>query len=142
MQGAAAAGLDHEEHTVRTLRSMTVVAIGGLVAAALAAPTSPAQALENGLARTPPMGFNNWNAVRCNVNEAFMKRIADFLHTRVIDGKTLQQRGYTYVNIDDCWALPKRDASGNLAVNRAKFPSGIDGLAAYVHGQGLKLGVY
>src|SRR6185436_3299565 len=60
----------------------------------------------------------------------------------VIDGATLQQRGYTYVNIDDCWALPSRDASGNLAVNRAKFPSGIDGLATHMHGLGLKLGVY
>jgi len=116
-----------------------------LVAAAVVVPvvfTGPAQALENGLARTPPMGFNNWNAVRCNVNEAFMKRTADFIHNRVIDGRTLQQRGYTYVNIDDCWALPNRDASGNLVVNRAKFPSGIDGMAAYVHAQGLKLGIY
>jgi alpha-galactosidase len=88
------------------------------------------------------MGFNNWNAVRCNVNEAFMKRIADFIHTRVIEGATLQQRGYSYVNIDDCWAMPNRDANGNLVVNRSKFPSGIDGMASYVHGQGLKLGIY
>jgi alpha-galactosidase len=88
------------------------------------------------------MGFNNWNAVRCNVNEAFMKKTADFINTRQINGKTLQERGYTYVNIDDCWAMPKRDASGNLVVNKQKFPSGIDGMASYVHGKGLKLGIY
>ncbi|TWP47512.1 alpha-galactosidase [Lentzea tibetensis] len=103
---------------------------------------SPASALENGLARTPPMGFNNWNAVRCNVNEAFMKKTADFIHTRKINGKTLQELGYSYINIDDCWALPKRAADGNLVVNKEKFPSGIDGMASYVHAQGLKLGVY
>ncbi|MFS8095854.1 glycoside hydrolase family 27 protein [Lentzea alba] len=103
---------------------------------------TPAQALDNGLARTPPMGFNNWNAVRCDVNQAFMRKIADFLHTRKIDGRTLQQRGYNYVNIDDCWALPQRAQDGNLVVDRAKFPDGIDGMANYVHAQGLKLGIY
>jgi alpha-galactosidase len=129
----------------RTAITRSTVALALVVAAAALVPVTtgqPAQALENGLARTPPMGFNNWNAVRCNVNEAFMKRIADFIHTRVIEGMTLQQRGYTYVNIDDCWAMPSRDASGNLVVNRSKFPSGIDGLATYVHNQGLKLGIY
>ena len=124
---------------VRSIAALTLTVAAALVPVAA---SQPALALENGLARTPPMGFNNWNAVRCNVNEAFMKKIADFIHTRVIEGRTLQQRGYTYVNIDDCWALPNRDANGNLAVNRSKFPSGIDGLANYVHAQGLKLGVY
>ncbi len=124
------------------VRSISALALIAVAAVAPVAASTPTYALENGLARTPPMGFNNWNAVRCNVNEAFMKRIADFIHTRVIDGRTLQQRGYSYVNIDDCWALPNRDGSGNLAVNRAKFPSGIDGMANYVHAQGLKLGVY
>jgi alpha-galactosidase len=121
--------------------------VSALVLAAAAivfsvAASAPARALDNGLARTPPMGFNNWNAVQCNVNEAFMKKIADFVHTRVINGRTLQQRGYTYLNIDDCWALPNRDSTGNLAVNRSKFPSGIDGLATAMHNLGLKLGIY
>ncbi len=104
--------------------------------------TTPAQAADNGLARTPPMGFNNWNAVRCNVDQAFMRKTADFIHSRKINGKTLQQRGYSYINIDDCWALPTRASDGNLVVDRSKFPDGIDGMADYVHAQGLKLGIY
>jgi alpha-galactosidase len=124
------------------VRSLVVLALGATAAVTGIALSAPAEALDNGLGRTPPMGFNNWNAVKCNVNEAFMKKTADFIHSHDIGGKTLQQLGYTYVNIDDCWAMPKRDSHGNLTPNLAKFPSGIDGLAAYLHGKGLKLGVY
>jgi alpha-galactosidase len=49
--------------------------------------------------------------------------------------------GYQYVNLDDCW-MDGRDASGNLRWNTTKFPAGIPALAAYVHGKGLKLGIY
>src|SRR3712207_4694833 len=121
--------------------SAAVLVLATTVVSLVAAPT-PASALENGLARTPPMGFNNWNAVRCNVNEAFIKKIADFIHTRKIGDKTLQELGYSYVNIDDCWARPTRDSQGNLVPDPVKFPSGIKGTADYVHAQGLKLGIY
>ena len=105
--------------------------------AALAAP-----ALDNGLALTPPMGFNDWNAVGCGVTESFIKQTADLLHTHQVNGRTLQQDGYQYVNIDDCWAQPSRDSAGNLVPNPGKFPDGIAGTAAYVHSLGLKLGLY
>jgi hypothetical protein len=49
--------------------------------------------------------------------------------------------GYQYVNIDDCW-MSGRDSSGNLQADTTKFPSGIKALADYVHGKGLKLGIY
>ncbi len=35
-----------------------------------------------------------------------------------------------------------RDGSGNLQPDFSKFPDGISGTAAYVHGKGLKLGIY
>jgi alpha-galactosidase len=110
------------------------------VAAVVTAPT--AVALNNGLALTPPMGFNDWNAVGCGVSEAFIKQTADFIRTHQINGHTLQQDGYAFVNIDDCWAQPTRDSAGNLVPNPTKFPDGIAGTAAYVHGLGLKLGLY
>ncbi len=53
----------------------------------------------------------------------------------------MQAAGFQYVNIDDCW-MNGRDASGNLQWDATKFPSGIPALAAYVHGKGLKLGIY
>src|SRR5699024_7822608 len=47
--------------------------------------------------------------------------------------------GYTYVIIDDGWQ-GKRDADGVLHPNK-KFPD-MKALADYVHGKGLKFGIY
>jgi alpha-galactosidase len=106
--------------------------------AALAA-AAPAQALENGLARTPQMGFNNWNATHCRAefNEEMVKATADFFVSSGLKGA-----GYRYVNLDDCWALPTRDENGDLQVDRTRFPSGIKAVADYVHSKGLKIGIY
>jgi alpha-galactosidase len=102
------------------------------------APTAPADGTSDvGLAMTPPMGFNDWNAFGCNVSETLIKETADFF---VSSG--LKDVGYTYVNIDDCWSLRERGADGRLVPDPVKFPSGIKGVADYVHGLGLKLGIY
>jgi hypothetical protein len=52
-------------------------------------------------------------------NEAMIRGIADKF---VSAG--LKDAGYSYVNIDDCWAQPARDGSGNLVTNPTRFPSG------------------
>ncbi|GHA00838.1 alpha-galactosidase [Streptomyces echinoruber] len=113
----------------------------GLAAPAAGAParTSAAPALADGLALTPPMGFNNWNSTHCRAefNEDMVKGIADLF----VD-KGLKDAGYQYVNLDDCWALPSRDAEGRLVPDPARFPHGIKALADYVHTKGLKLGIY
>ncbi|KAJ0037619.1 hypothetical protein Pint_21935 [Pistacia integerrima] len=93
--------------------------------------------LANTLGLTPPMGWNSWNHFNCNVNETIIKDAADGL---VSSG--LAQLGYTYVNIDDCWAEKVRDKNGNLVARNTTFPSGIKALADYVHSRGLKLGIY
>ncbi|MFG2352530.1 NPCBM/NEW2 domain-containing protein [Streptomyces sp. NPDC048521] len=134
-------------HT-RTTRRRVVGALtaallcaGGLAAPALAAPAQEpaAPALADGLALTPPMGFNNWNSTHCRADfdEAMVKGIADLF----ID-KGLRDAGYQYVNLDDCWALPDRDANGKLVPDPARFPNGIKAVADYVHAKGLKLGIY
>jgi alpha-galactosidase len=116
---------------------------GGLAAtaavAAQVATAPPAAAVENGLARTPQMGFNNWNSTGCGsqFNEAMVEGIADLF---VSQG--LKAAGYQYVNLDDCWALPNRDSSGNLVADPARFPHGIKAVADYVHSKGLKFGLY
>lgn len=117
---------------------------GGLVALAAtgappAAAAPSAATVGNGLARTPQMGFNNWNSTHCRAefNETMVKGIAD---TFVSQG--LKDAGYTYVNLDDCWALPNRDASGNLVPDPVRFPHGIKAVADYVHAKGLKFGLY
>src|SRR2546423_5489331 len=103
----------------------------------LVLPAAPAVALNNGLARTPPMGWNDWNAFGCNVNEQLVQQTAD-----TIVNSGMKAAGYQYVNIDDCWMTGSRDAAGRLVPDPVKFPHGITGVANYVHGKGLKLGIY
>src|SRR4051812_7808120 len=114
------------------LAMIGVVAVGGVKA--------PALALDNGLARTPQMGFNNWNSTHCGqqFNEDMIRSIADLF---VSQG--LKDAGYQYVNIDDCWAAADRDpGTGRLVPDPARFPHGIKALADYVHAKGLKFGIY
>jgi alpha-galactosidase len=98
---------------------------------------APAYALDNGLALTPPMGFNDWNSFGCDVDEQLIEQTADFF---VSSG--LKDAGYQYVNIDDCWLEKSRSADGHLVPDPTKFPDGIKGTADYVHSLGLKLGIY
>src|SRR5665213_199774 len=88
----------------------------------------------NGMAKTPPMGWNSWNHFKGQIDDPGVRGIADAM---VSTG--LKDAGYTYVNIDDTWE-GGRDAQGNIVANR-KFPD-MKALADYVHGQGLKIGIY
>ena len=90
----------------------------------------------NGLALTPPMGWNSWNKFACDVNEQTVRDTADAM---VASG--MRDAGYQYVVIDDCWHGP-RDANGFITADAQKFPSGIKALADYVHARGLKFGIY
>jgi len=89
---------------------------------------------DNGLARTPPMGWNSWNKFAGRVDDASVRSIADAMATN-----GMKAAGYTYINIDDTWE-GTRDAHGNILTNK-KFPD-MKALADYVHSKGLKLGIY
>ena len=96
-----------------------------------------ASALENGVARTPPMGWNSWNKFACKgINEKVVRESADQMAAN-----GMKDAGYQYVVIDDCWQTG-RDAQGNIVADAEKFPSGIKALADYVHSKGLKFGIY
>jgi alpha-galactosidase len=90
-----------------------------------------------GLALTPPMGFNTWNTFATNINEVLLRQTADAM---VKNG--MRDAGYTYIVIDDCWSLRERDANGNLVPDPAKFPSGMKALGDYLHARGFKFGIY
>lgn len=101
-------------------------------------------ALNNGLARTPPMGFNTWNYFGCknssehgDINEALMIGIAD-----AFISKGMKDVGYQYVNVDDGFALSSRNASGGLVADPKYFPSGMKALSDSIHKKGLKFGLY
>lgn len=89
---------------------------------------------DNGLAKTPPMGWNSWNKFAGRVDDASVRGMADAL---VESG--MSKAGYVYINIDDTWELG-RDAKGNITSNK-KFPD-MKALADYVHSRGLKIGLY
>jgi alpha-galactosidase len=103
--------------------------IGGLV-------PPPVGALGNGVAMTPPMGWNSWNKFGCNVGEDLIRSMTDAMVT-----SGMKNVGYEYVVIDDCWQA-SRDEQGNIVADPQRFPSGIKALADYVHGKGLKFGIY
>ena len=88
----------------------------------------------NGLAKTPPMGWNSWNKFARKVSDQLIRETADAMATN-----GMKDAGYIYVNIDDTWEAG-RDANGKIQTNE-KFPD-MKALAAYVHGKGLKLGIY
>ncbi|MEJ3745819.1 ricin-type beta-trefoil lectin domain protein [Actinomycetes bacterium KLBMP 9797] len=122
-------------------RLATVSAVGVLVvavgAAIVTSTAQPAQALNNGVARTPPMGWNSWNTFGCNINETLIRQMTD-----AIVSTGMRDRGYQYVVVDDCWFNPNRDSAGNLQGDPTRFPSGMKALGDYIHGKGLKFGIY
>lgn len=102
--------------------------------AQLARRTYTITAGDHKLALTPPMGWNSWNIWATAVDAKKVRDSADaFIHAGLAD------YGYQYINIDDAWE-GKRDSDGMIRTN-AKFGD-MKALADYVHGLGLKLGIY
>ena len=104
---------------------------------ALLGPATPAQALDNGLARTPPMGWNDWNAFGCNVTEQLVEQTADVHGLLRHEGRRLPVRQHRRL-LDD----PHRDSGGNLRARPRQVPRRHQRRRAYVHSKGLKLGIY
>ncbi|KAM9782747.1 alpha-N-acetylgalactosaminidase [Neosynchiropus ocellatus] len=104
-------------------------------------------ALDNGLMRTPPMGWLAWERFRCDIdcendpqNCISENLFIDMADRLAEDG--WKELGYVYVNIDDCWSSKERDAQGRLQADPKRFPRGIKYLSRYMHDRGLKLGIY
>lgn len=104
----------------------------------------PIHSLENGLARTPPMGWMSWQRFGCEVTGELVRETAE-----AMKDLGLLEAGYQYINIDDCWSLPRR-VNGKLVPDPEKFPvdphvNGDDGMMSvsnYVHSLGFNFGIY
>jgi alpha-galactosidase len=104
---------------------------------------------KDALALTPPLGWNSWNVWGGIVDDAKVRAAADGM---VKSG--LAAQGYAFVNIDDAWEAGWRKgpngrndkdagrdpATGEILTNE-KFPD-MKGLVDYIHGKGLKAGIY
>jgi hypothetical protein len=91
-------------------------------------------------AATPPMGWSSWSFIRQDPTAADIDAQARALKT-----SGLLAHGYRQVNLDDFYYLDPAtqvDMFGRWATDRAKFPDGIAAVAAYVHSQGERFGIY
>jgi alpha-galactosidase len=103
----------------------------------LCMPTAAGAQKFEGLAMTPPMGWNTWNTFAGNINEALIKETAEAM---IANG--MRDAGYVYIVLDDCWSTRERDGGGNLVADPAKFPGGMKALGDTLHEKGFKFGIY
>ena len=89
---------------------------------------------DNGLARTPPMGWNSWNKYHDKFDDATVRAMADAM---VSSG--MSKVGYNTIVVDEGWSS-YRDKDEKITGN-ARFPD-MKALADYVHSKGLKIGIY
>lgn len=89
------------------------------------------------MGEVPPMGWNSWNTFYDQYDAGLIMQMAD-----VMADQGYLEAGYEYLILDDCWLERERDGQGNLVPSREKFPDGIKPVIDYVHGKGLKFGIY
>lgn len=101
-------------------------------------------AMNNGLARTPPMGWDTYNLYKGNFNSEILESMADALNTT-----GMRSVGYNRINVDGGWVAYDnitnswiRNSSGYLLPNPSKFPNGIQKTIDYIHSRGLLWGHY
>lgn len=101
------------------------------------ASSRPIWALSNGVARLPVLGYNTWNAFQCNIDEDLILETAHLMQSL-----GLQDAGYNYVNIDDCYAEKNRTADGDIVEDHVRFKNGMKKLSQQIHALGFKAGIY
>lgn len=84
---------------------------------------------------TPPMGWNSWYVHSEGISENAIREIAE-----AMDAKGLEQYGWTFINIDDCWMGERHPKTKAIQANK-KF-NDMKAMAEFVHSKGFKLGIY
>ena len=92
-------------------------------------------ALDNGLAKTPQMGYNSWYDLMGTLTEDSIRETADAMVSL-----GLVELGYNYLNLDDCWAGPRDNATGRLTADKNWRGGTLKSVADYVHSKGMKFG--
>ena len=91
------------------------------------------------LAPYPPMHWHSWNQIsgEATVTDANMRDVsASLISTGMVDA------GYDMINVV-CNGWEERDpVTHRFTENKAKWPTGMKGLATYLHGKGLQMGCY
>ena len=88
-------------------------------------------------AEQPPiMGWSSWNTYGFQINDSLVRTQAD-----AMVNLGFFEKGYKYINIDDGF-FGGRDKDGHLLIHPTRFPNGMRPLVDYIHGKGLKAGIY
>lgn len=95
------------------------------------------EVFDNGVLRTPPMGWSSWNCFRNKISEDMILEVAE-----AYKKSGLIEAGYKYLNLDDDWHSSLRDINGELQGDLSKFPNNIKPLVEKLNALGLKVGIY
>jgi alpha-galactosidase len=98
---------------------------------------SGSYALKDGLALTPPMGWNTWNTFFGGTSEALVLQAANAM---VKSG--MKDAGYQYIVQDDGWIGGRAAGTNKPLADASKFPHGMKWLTDSIHALGLKAGIY
>ncbi|KAL4254590.1 Alpha-galactosidase [Abortiporus biennis] len=117
---------------------LPTIASGGLIIWVISlSQFLPVCALQNGVAKLPILGYNTWNAYQCNIDEDLILNTASLMKSL-----SLQDAGYSHVNLDDCYAEKNRSAEGFIVPDKIRFKSGFNSLTNKLHAMGFKAGIY
>ena len=95
-----------------------------------------AHSINNGLARTPPMGWNSWMAVGWGITDAIVRETAAFLAA-----SGLQSAGYSFLLSDDGWSA-HRGPDGKIVPDPTRWPHGLNNVSAFLHANNFSFGLY
>ena len=93
----------------------------------------------------PPLGWSSWNSFSNTVDSQVIQN-----QSKALIASGMQKAGYQYVNIDEGWWLGQRDQDGNMVVDPKAWPAltaqeragDMSNIVRYLHGLGLKAGIY
>ena len=109
------------------------IALIGLLSAAVSGAKNVG---DFGLGSVPQMGWSTWYTYGCDISAEKIKHQADLM------ASGLQDMGFEYILIDDCWQQRARNADNTLSPDPLKFPNGMKEVVDYIHNKSLKAGIY
>ncbi|MEO7494373.1 MAG: alpha-galactosidase, partial [Massilia sp.] len=118
--------------------TMVAAAALSLLVGAASAATKDRASVPQIKVPAPVLGWASWNAFASSINFEVVKKQID---AYAAPGG-LKDAGYTNFNLDDGWWQGARDAAGNILVDDADWPGGMQAVADYIHSKGLKAGIY
>jgi alpha-galactosidase len=115
---------------------MAARAVAAAVLLLLMTTQKAALALNDGLARTPPMGFNTWFWDNGGPgDDARLRQVADAMASN-----GMLAAGYNTITIDDLWSNGRDPATNDWIPLPDRFPNGLPPLISYIQSKGFLVG--